>query len=112
MLIYKIFRAAEWAALQDEGGTDGAPIDVADGYVHFSAAPQVAGTLAKHFADGRGLVLLAVEAGDLGVALRWEVARDGARFPHLYRALMLEDVLWSRVLEDGPAGPVAPADLE
>ena len=40
MLIYKIFRADEWAALQAQGETLGAPIDIADGYVHFSTAAQ------------------------------------------------------------------------
>ena len=42
MLIYKIFRAEEWAQLQAEGQTLGAPVDLADGYVHFSTATQAA----------------------------------------------------------------------
>lgn len=98
MLIYKIFRAPEWAALQAEGQTLGAPIDVADGYVHFSTAAQARETAAKHFAGEDGLVLLALEADDLGDALRWEPSRGGALFPHLYRALRLSDVLWHRDL--------------
>ncbi len=112
MLIYKILRAPEWQALQAEGRSAGAPIDVADGFVHFSAGVQVADTLAKHFAGERDLMLLAVDTVPLGVALRWEPGRGGAHFPHLYRELRLGDVAWSRPLEDGPAGPVAPADLE
>ena len=35
MIIYKILRAAEWADLRDNGTSSGAPIDVADGYIHF-----------------------------------------------------------------------------
>lgn len=98
MLIYKIFRAEEWAELQAKGDTDGAPIDVADGYVHFSTAEQAAETAAKHFAGVTGLVLLAVEAAPLGDALKWEVSRGDALFPHLYRKLRLSDVAWQKDL--------------
>lgn len=98
MLIYKIFRGPEWAHLQAEGETDGAPIDVSDGYVHFSTAAQAAETAAKHFAGVEGLWLLALEADGLGPELKWEPSRGGALFPHLYRRLRLSDVLWSRPL--------------
>lgn len=94
MLIYKIFRAPEWAALQAQGETAGAPVDLTDGYVHFSTAAQAAETAAKHFAGEADLVLLALEADSLGDALKWEVSRGGAEFPHLYRALRIDDVLW------------------
>lgn len=102
MLIYKIFRADEWAALQEAGETAGAPIDLADGYVHFSTAEQAQETAAKHFAGVDGLVLLAVEADGIE-DLRWEPSRGGALFPHLYRKLRMSDVLWSAPLplEDG-----------
>ncbi len=98
MMIYKIFRAEEWAALERDGETAGAPVDVADGFVHFSTAGQAAETAAKHFAGEDNLVLLALEAGSLGAALKWELSRGGALFPHLYRKLRLEDVLWSKPL--------------
>jgi len=98
MLIYKILRGPEWDALRDEGETQGAPVDLADGFVHFSTAAQAAETAAKHFAGEDGLMLLAVEADRLGDALKWEVSRGGALFPHLYRALRLEDVTWARPL--------------
>ena len=94
MLIYKIFRAEEWQHLLDHGETDGAPIDVADGYVHFSTADQVRETAAKHFAGADDLFLLAVETATLGGDLKWEVSRGDALFPHLYRKLKLDDVIW------------------
>lgn len=97
MLIYKIFRAPEWAELQAQGETAGAPIDVTDGYVHFSTAETVADTAAKYFAGDDGLVLLAVEADRLD-ALKWETARGGVLFPHLYRHLRMDDVLWFKPL--------------
>ncbi|WP_037228595.1 DUF952 domain-containing protein [Roseobacter sp. GAI101] len=110
MLIYKIFRADEWQALRSAGTTQGAPIDVADGYVHFSTATQAAETAAKHFAGEDDLYLLAVETDRLGDDIKWEVSRGGAKFPHLYRDLKMADVAWAQPLplENGahqfPAG--------
>ena len=95
MIILKIFRASEWEALQNAGETAGAPIDVADGYVHFSTAQQAGETAAKHFADASDLYLLAVDAEKLGADLKWEVSRGDQLFPHLYRKLRLDDVLWA-----------------
>lgn len=98
MLIYKIFRADEWAQLQADRVTDGAPVDVADGFVHFSTAGQAAETAARHFAGEDGLILLALDPEALGPALKWEPSRGGALFPHLYRALRRDEVLWARPL--------------
>lgn len=98
MLILKIFRADEWADLRANGETQGAPIDVADGYVHFSTAEQAAETAAKHFAGVEDLFLLGVETETLGDDLKWEVSRGDALFPHLYRNLKLSDVAWAQPL--------------
>lgn len=98
MLIYKIFRGPEWAELQAQGETSGAPIDLADGYIHFSAAGQAAETAAKHFSGADDLVLVAVNADAVGGDLKWDISRGGAKFPHLYRVLRLEDVAWTRPL--------------
>ncbi|TNF19559.1 MAG: DUF952 domain-containing protein [Rhodobacteraceae bacterium] len=111
MLIYKIFRADEWASLQARGSTPGAPIDRADGYVHFSTAEQVRETAAKHFAAEDGLVLLACDAAALGGDLTWEPSRGGALFPHLYRELRLEDVAWHCPLPLDRDGHVFPVTL-
>jgi uncharacterized protein (DUF952 family) len=104
MLIYKILRAEEWADLEAAGETAGAPIDVADGYVHFSTAEQAAETAARHFAGADGLKLLAFESAALGPALKWEPSRGGALFPHLYAPLRLADAVWVRDLPLGPDG--------
>lgn len=97
MLIYKIFRGPEWADLQADGETAGAPIDLADGYIHLSSADQVVETAAKHFAGEADLVLAAVEADGLD-ALKWEPSRGGALFPHLYRVLKMTDIAWAKPL--------------
>ncbi|MCA0042871.1 DUF952 domain-containing protein [Celeribacter litoreus] len=111
MLIYKIFRAPEWAALQEAGQTDGAPVDLADGYIHFSTGEQAAETAAKWFAQEDGLYLLALESETLGPELKWEPSRGGQLFPHLYRTLTMDDIEWAKPLPLGPNGHEFPEDL-
>ena len=104
MLIYKILRRPEWDAFRAAGETAGAPVDLADGYIHFSTAAQVAETAARHFAGADDLVLAAVEAGPLGAALKWEPSRGGDLFPHLYRRLRRSDLAWIAPLPLGRDG--------
>lgn len=111
MLILKILRRPEWDALRSAGETRGAPIDIADGYIHFSTAAQVAETAAKWFADESDLVLVAFDAGRLGPALKWEASRGGQLFPHLYRALRLDEVVWDKSLPLGATGHIFPEGL-
>lgn len=89
----------------------GAGIDIADGYIHFSTAAQVADTAARHFAGVEDLVLVAVDANRLGAALRHEAARGGDLFPHLYAPLGLDAVLWAKPMPLGPDGRHVMADL-
>ncbi|RAP42151.1 MULTISPECIES: DUF952 domain-containing protein [Rhodovulum] len=108
MLIYKIFRRAEWDALRERGASLGAPVDLADGFIHLSTAEQVTGTAEKHFAGESDLVLVAVEADRLGADLKWEPSRGGALFPHLYRELRLADLVWDKSLPLGATGHIFP----
>jgi len=108
MLIYKIFRRPEWDAFRGTGETPGAPVDLADGFIHFSTPAQIVETAARHFADESDLVLVACEAEALGAALRWEPSRGGALFPHLYRPLRLADVVWDKSLPLGASGHIFP----
>jgi uncharacterized protein (DUF952 family) len=112
MLIYKIFRAAEWEDFDARGETLGAKIDLADGYIHFSTAAQVAETAAKHFSGQDGLMLLALDADILGEDIRWEPSRGGQLFPHLYRAMTRADVLWAQAFPLGPDGHILPKGVE
>lgn len=93
MMIYKILTAPQWAELQAKGETLGAPVDIADGFVHFSTAEQMRETAAKHFAGQDDLVLAACDDAKMSNDLKWEVSRGGALFPHLYRMLRLSDVV-------------------
>ena len=108
MLIYKIFRRAEWTTFRDAGQTAGAPIDLIDGYIHFSTAAQVAETAAKHFTTESDLVLLALDSTRLGPDLKWQPSRGGALFPHLYRNLTRADILWDKSLPLGATGHIFP----
>lgn len=85
--VYKILPRADWQAALTAGVFRGAPVDLADGYIHFSTAAQLRETAAKHFAGLADLVLVGFEAESLGAALRWEPSRGGALFPHLYATL-------------------------
>jgi uncharacterized protein (DUF952 family) len=111
MMIYKIFRRPEWEHLDAQGETLGAPIDLADGYIHFSTKAQAAETAAKHFAGVEGLVLAAIDADILGEDLVWEPSRGGQLFPHLYRALKRTEIVWIADLPLGPDGHQFPKDL-
>lgn len=111
MLIYKIFRGDEWRTLYEQGESLGAPIDVSDGYIHFSTAEQIGETAAKHFANEDGLMVLALDARRLA-SIKWEPSRGGALFPHLYRTLRLADVIWARPILLGPDGHIFPDGVE
>lgn len=108
MLIFKIFRRPEWEAFRAAGSTDGAPVDLADGYIHLSTADQVMGTAEKHFAGISDLVLVAFEADAMGAGLKWEASRGGALFPHLYRPLRIDEVVWDKSLPLGATGHIFP----
>lgn len=86
-VIYKICSASAWREAERQGAFRGSADDKRDGFIHFSTASQVPGTVAKHFAGQSGLFLVAVDADALGDALRWEPSRGGELFPHLYGEL-------------------------
>lgn len=110
MLIYKIFRAAEWQAFRTAGVTSGAPIDLQDGYIHLSTPAQAPETASKYFAGLADLMLIALDADAAGDALKWEVSRGGDLFPHLYRDMRLSDVVWSQPLPLADGHHVFPGD--
>lgn len=97
-MIYKIFRAEEWAAFRKDGETMGAPVDLHDEFIHFSTKAQVAETAAKHFAGADGLMLLACDADRFSNDLKWQVSRGGDLFPHLFVSLKMADVTWAKPL--------------
>ena len=103
-VVYKIVPSALWRDAEAAGSLRGAPVDLADGFIHFSTAGQARETAAKHFTGQGDLLLVAVEAAALGTALRWEPSRGGALFPHLYGPLPLDAVRSVVTLPLGPDG--------
>lgn len=99
--VFKIVYIAEWKTAEAAGVYLGSAKDRADGFLHFSTAEQLTGTLARYYADAHDLVLVAVDTDALGPALKYEPSRDGALFPHLYGALPLSAVKWAREIVDG-----------
>jgi uncharacterized protein (DUF952 family) len=112
MVVYKIVATAEWAEAEAAGVFAGASVDRADGFIHFSTAEQAADTAAKWFAGRDDLTLAAIDAEALGEDLRWEPSRGGALFPHLYAALPMSAVAWSRPLPLGSDGAHVFGSLE
>jgi uncharacterized protein (DUF952 family) len=104
-IAYKILTAGQFADLQ-AGCFNGAPADIADGYIHLSTAAQLAETLAKHFAGQTGLVIAAVDLAALGEKIRWEISRNDALFPHLYGRLEAAHIIAARPLAWQPDGQV------
>lgn len=102
--IYKIMTTDQWNTFEVEGVFAGAPVDLADGFIHFSTAAQVTDTAAKHFAGQSGLMLAAIPTEGLGNALRYEPSRGGDLFPHLYAPLKMADVAWVKPLPMGTDG--------
>ena len=103
MQIFKILLPHEWRNLQRDQQTAGAPIDVKDGYIHFSTAAQLRETAAKHFTLEKEIFVLAFDTDQMDGTLKWEVSRGGELFPHLYGHLNIRTVLWHEAvkLKDG-----------
>lgn len=109
-MIYKLVDVATWDPAVAAGTFEGAGIDLADGYIHFSTGEQLAGTAAKYFAGRTDLVIVAVDPAVLGDALRFEPSRDDELFPHLYGELAISDVAFHRPFACAICDVLAPAD--
>ena len=102
--IYKICPRESWRTAEQAGTYHGSDADACDGFVHFSTDAQLAATVEKYFARQRDLLIVAVDADALGSALKWERSRCGDLFPHLYAALPVVAVRWTKALPDEVAG--------
>ena len=93
LVAYKVLTAEQLAALEHHGCFAGAPVDLADGFIHMSTAAQLDETVARHFAGRTDLAVAAVDLAAFGDALKWEPSRGGDLFPHLYGLLTLDSLL-------------------
>lgn len=97
-IILKICPNDLWQDALDKGIFTGAPIDLQDGFIHFSTAKQAIETAAKHFVGQKNLLLIAIEEEVLGDALKYEVSRNDDLFPHLYGTFSPDQALWVKPL--------------
>lgn len=111
-IIFKITTFGAWANAEVAGRFNGAGVDLRDGYIHFSTAGQLRETLERHYSGLDGLLLIAVDADELGTALVYEPSRGGDMFPHLYGPLLMSAVLWVKPLVLRADGSHALPDLE
>lgn len=102
--IYKLIDRASWTAALAAGRFEGSPVDLADGFIHFSTAAQAAETGRRYFSGQTDLLVIAFDAEALGAALRWETSRGGDLFPHLYATLNPATALETRDVALGPDG--------
>lgn len=103
MNIFKILLPKQWSDFEATGTFRGAPIDLRDGYLHFSTGEQVDETANLHFSEHDEIVIARVDTTTIGDDLKWEESRGGAKFPHLYRELTLSEVTehWAVKRENG-----------
>lgn len=104
LFAYKVLTAGQYEAFRTDGVFRGAPVDLADGYIHMSTREQAAETVARHFSGQDRLVMLMVDLAPFGEAVKWEESRGGALFPHLYADLPLSAVAGKVVLRIGDDG--------
>ncbi|HEY4125673.1 MAG TPA: DUF952 domain-containing protein [Rhizomicrobium sp.] len=104
MLVYKICHRADWELPENIPAYHGSVKDREDGFLHFSTAEQLPGTLARYYADADDLMLVAVDANSLGPELKFEPSREGLLFPHLYRELNYDAVKWARPIKRDASG--------
>lgn len=103
--IFHLTDPARWAEAQTTGEVV-PPGFAREGFVHCSTRDQVAGTIERHFAGTDELVLLELDQASLGAALRWEESRPGEAYPHVYRPLVLADVVRAIPWHREPGGNV------
>lgn len=105
-IAYKVLTEPQMVQLEADGVFKGAPVDLADGYIHLSTAAQLTETVDKHFAGQSDLHVVAVDLDALGDAIRWESSRGGQLFPHVYADLPLSVAVAYGPLERDAEGGV------
>jgi len=104
-IAYKVLTADQMRTLEADA-FEGAPIDLADGYIHLSTRDQLTETVDKYFAGQPDLWVAAIDLAALGDSVRWEESRGGALFPHIYGPMPLETVIAYGPLEREDDGTV------
>jgi uncharacterized protein (DUF952 family) len=117
-LIYHCSLVADWTAARAAGeytvSTRGRSL-AQEGFLHASYAGQVAGVLARFYADvTEPMVLLVIDPDRLTVPVVPESppgasADDAEKFPHIYGPLAVDAVVDVRPLRRGDSGWISPS---
>ncbi|MEO1615243.1 MAG: DUF952 domain-containing protein [Planctomycetota bacterium] len=111
MVVYKILPRTVWTNAIEQGEFAGHGIDLEDGFIHLSSAQQVRETARLHFAGQTDLLLIEVDAEQLGESLTWESSRAGDLFPHVYGVIPMAAVTDTYPLAESAEGFLFPEDL-
>ena len=109
--VYKILTLEDWDAFRLTGEYLGSADDKRDGFIHLSNKAQMQGTLDKHYKAVPKVIIIELEAAMMGPALKYEISRGGAAFPHLYGTLELAHMTQFWPLSASPQGGYAVADI-
>lgn len=110
--VYKIATIEEWDDALEKGIFEGAPIDLKDGYIHFSTAEQLRETAAKHFAKRNDILLIKVATEPMARHFKMEISRGGAKFPHLYAKLPVSNAIeWQDLPLDETGIHIFPSEI-
>ena len=101
--IFHLATPAEWEAAL-ESGLVTPPSLTSEGFVHCSTQEQLASTIDRHFTQAEELRVLRLAIDPVDPDVRWEESRPGETYPHVYRAIAVDEVLevipWRRGSED------------
>ena len=110
--ILHITTPAAWAAAQAAGSYRSLTLD-SEGFIHCSTTDQLHATANRHYAGQGGLLVLVLDPTRLSAPLRWEAARNGELYPHIYGPINPDAVVATRPLEPDAKGHfVAPVDTD
>lgn len=102
-IVYKFVCKTNWSLFIKSGAKEckGFDNDLTDGFIHLSTYEQLYSTFIKKYSlkdkDKFNILALQLKPTD---DVRWEKAKNGNIYPHLYSPLLLKNVLWVYSLEN------------
>src|SRR5206468_2717403 len=102
MIVHITTREAWEAGLR--AGSYRADMLETEGFMHCSLPRQVVASAERHYAGAHGLVLLAIAVDRVQSEVRYEAAKNGEVFPHIYGPLNPDAVTQMVPFEPDPDG--------
>lgn len=92
MPILHLCRPEEWESAQARGDYRAESLE-REGFIHCSTPEQIVATAQRHRRGQQGLLLLVIEPERVGPEIRYEEAKNGEAYPHIYGPLNLDAVV-------------------